>query len=46
MDVKIFLVNLPQQRKVNIFRVGIQFLQYGHLMVEKINMVYTKMKIV
>ena len=45
MDVKVILKNNLQQKQVNIFLVGIQCLQDGRLMVKKISMIYTEVKI-
>ena len=41
MDVKITLKNDSQQKCLSIFLVGIQFLRYGYLMVQKKNIRYT-----
>ena len=44
MDVKTILRNHLQQKQVNTFPADIQYLQFGHLMVQKVIMMYTEVK--
>ena len=45
MDAKTILKNHPQQKWVNIYKVVVQCLQYGQVMVQKMSLMYTGVKI-